>query len=778
MYLNNCFAQTAPGTWTDHISYHQAEKVAVDDNNQKVYVCTSNSLFCYNKKNGTTRGITKVQGLADVEIATIAFAPSEDVLIIAYVNSGIDILQNNNKITPLPYIKDKLTIPDRRINDILVIDKYAYLSCNFGIVVLDLTNLEIKDTYYPGNGESVNRVNQLCTDGKNIYAATQTGIYEALINDPYLVDYNRWEHLTGFSAINTECKNVAYLAGKLFAVYGTNYSLMYFDGFNWQSNPHFGNGSLINSINVSGNKLFASTSWGVFTLDEKLNFNATLIGENPTFATIDDEGTTWISDQEKTLFKITQNGNSSTTDTIQPPDSPFFPDAYKIDVYNGRVWTVSGSKTEDWDHIYNSRGAEYFNGKWNWYNSAVTKAFTSDSVCDLINVRICPTNPDIVYLASWTYGSLIQYKNNNGVSVFTVYNSSNSSLQRWNAYGNVFFYQINGLSFDASGNLWVTNGFVKNPLSVLTPSGNWKSFSLSKSLGYNPNSTNLSNLYMGDVLATSWGHKWIILGTSTNLVVYDSGNTPLDASDDRQVEISVSNVPSIIPPTQIFCIAEDHQGSIWVGTDAGPVMFSSPQNAFPQDGGTTGQKITVPIVKGQSTAAYLLETERINSIAIDGADRKWFGTQNSGAYLLSEDGLTQISHFTADNSPLFSNTINDIKIDPKSGEVYFATNKGLISYKGFATTGGDNFGKVYVYPNPIRENYTSNIFITGLIENTDVKITDISGNLVFETISLGGQAVWNGKNLLGKRVNTGVYLVFCSNKDGSKTTVTKLLFIH
>ncbi len=127
---------------------------------------------------------------------------------------------------------------------------------------------------------------------------------------------------------------------------------------------------------------------------------------------------------------------------------------------------------------------------------------------------------------------------------------------------------------------------------------------------------------------------------------------------------------------------------------------------------------------------------------------------------------------------MFSNTINDIKIDPKSGEVYFATDKGLISYKGYATNGGDNFGKVYVYPNPIRENYTSDIFITGLIENTIVKITDISGNLVFETLSLGGQAVWNGKNLLGKRVNTGVYLVFCSNKDGSKTAVAKLLFIH
>ncbi len=493
LFLSNSIAQLAPGAWTEHISYHQAQKVVVGGS--KVYVCTSNSLFSYDKSDGDVRGITKVQGLSDVEIATIAYATSKKMLLIAYTNSGIDILDNKNKITNLPYIENKLTISDRRINDILIINDYAYLSCDFGIVVLDLDKLEVKDTYYPGVGGSVNRVNHLCTDGQNtIYAATQTGIYKALINDPYLVDYNRWEHLTGFSKSNSECKSVEYLEGWLFAsyinaTYGTKDSLMYFDGMSWQSCPHFGNGNVINSINVLGNKLFASTGWGELTIDKNLNFNVFLPGEHTTYATIDNDGITWISDMLKTLIKVLPNGTADTT--IKPPDSPFYPDVFKMDFYDGRIWTVAGSKDETWSRMYNHNDAEgYFNGSWHWYNSDVTKELLN--VRDLINVRICPTNPDKVFFASWTLGGLVEFDYNNGNVNFTLFNPGSSSLQVFNLWGTC---SINGLSFDNSGNLWVTNARVKNQLSVLTSKGVWKSFYLGNTA---------TNNVMGDVLVTSW----------------------------------------------------------------------------------------------------------------------------------------------------------------------------------------------------------------------------------------------------------------------------------
>jgi len=177
---------------------------------------------------------------------------------------------------------------------------------------------------------------------------------------------------------------------------------------------------------------------------------------------------------------------------------------------------------------------------------------------------------------------------------------------------------------------------------------------------------------------------------------------------------------------------------------------------------------------------YLLETEVVTAIAVDGANRKWIGTQKAGVFLMSEDGTEQILHFDENSSPLLSNNITSIAINHETGEVFFGTDKGIISYKSTATKGSDKFKKedVYAYPNPVREDYEGIIAIKGLVTNAVVKITDISGTLIYETIAEGGQAIWNGKNFNGEKAHTGVYLVFASNEDGSETIVTKILVIN
>ena len=330
-------------------------------------------------------------------------------------------------------------------------------------------------------------------------------------------------------------------------------------------------------------------------------------------------------------------------------------------------------------------------------------------------------------------------------------------------------YLIYGLDFDNGGNLWISNSRAQKPLLVKKRDGSWKSFSLP---GFSNNS------YMaGPLLVTSWGHKWVISPKSSIIAVFDDNNTIDNTSDDRSKNVSITGVESLTQSNVVTCMTEDRDGNIWFGTDAGPIVVSNAQNIF-NDNSVSAYKVKIPLSVEDNTAAFLLEQERINAIAIDGNNRKWIATESSGAYLVSADGTKQVSHFSAENSPLLSDNVLDIKVHPKSGEVFFATDKGLISYRGFATEGTDDFGDVYVFPNPVRENYAGDIMITNLATDADVRITDISGNLVFKTKALGGQAVWDGKNLIGKRVNTGVYLVFCSNEDGSKTFVTKLLFIH
>jgi hypothetical protein len=222
--------------------------------------------------------------------------------------------------------------------------------------------------------------------------------------------------------------------------------------------------------------------------------------------------------------------------------------------------------------------------------------------------------------------------------------------------------------------------------------------------------------------------------------------------------------------TDVLSIAEDHNGELWIGTSTGVGVFNYPQNVWEdQMMYATRPSLNLP----DGFFHPLLEKEAVTAIAIDGANRKWFGTKNSGVFLISEDGETEIEHFNTENSPLPRNDISDIAINHQTGEVFIGTSAGLISYMGEATGSNDQFADVYVYPNPVRETYDGPIVVTGLVEDTDVKITDISGNLVYKTTSLGGQAVWDGKNQNGNRCKSGVYLVFMNDPTGEQTKVTK-----
>jgi ligand-binding sensor domain-containing protein len=205
-------------------------------------------------------------------------------------------------------------------------------------------------------------------------------------------------------------------------------------------------------------------------------------------------------------------------------------------------------------------------------------------------------------------------------------------------------------------------------------------------------------------------------------------------------------------------------------------VYYSPERIFSTD--LKAYRIKIPRNDGSGLADYMLGTETITAIAVDGANRKWIGTSSSGAYLLSPDGVKQIANYNESNSPLFSNSIMSISVDNKSGNVWFATSLGVQSLRGVATEGADEFTEVYAFPNPVREDFEGNLTITGLLRETRVSITDISGNLVYKTVSDGGQASWDLRTYNGQRVATGVYMVFCSATDGSQSCVIKVLVIR
>ena len=266
-----------------------------------------------------------------------------------------------------------------------------------------------------------------------------------------------------------------------------------------------------------------------------------------------------------------------------------------------------------------------------------------------------------------------------------------------------------------------------------------------------------------------------MLPRGRGLFVFDEKGTYEDISDDEYESFSVLDESGAIISNDIYSFAEDRDGVMWIGTNKGAVAYYNPENVFSDTDPFYAKKI---ILQLDGPVNYLLETEIVTAIAIDGANRKWFGTQSAGVFLMSEDCTEQIYNFNTENSPLLSDNILCIAIEPESGEVFFGTANGIVSFRSTATEPDDFFTDVYAYPNPVKPDYEGDIVIKGLVANSNVKITDISGNLVYEVNALGGQAIWNGKNFDGERVKSGVYMAFCTNEDGSKTHVTKILFIN
>ncbi|MAR40003.1 MAG: hypothetical protein CMD22_04965 [Flavobacteriales bacterium] len=325
-------------------------------------------------------------------------------------------------------------------------------------------------------------------------------------------------------------------------------------------------------------------------------------------------------------------------------------------------------------------------------------------------------------------------------------------------------YYISNLTSDREGNLWGTVSNSGKTLFVRSSDNYWTYFFMPQL----PNDRDIRNLIIDD-----YGQKWGSV-RAKGLFVYNDNGTIEDKSDDQYKVITTSVGNGNLPNQEVYALVSDLDGNVWAGTKEGVCVFYSPSSVF-SGYNFDAQQI---IVEENGFGQYLLESEIVYSIAVDGGNRKWIGTLESGLYLLSEDGTEEIEHFTKENSPLLSNTILDIELNHKTAEIFISTDKGLMSFRNDATKGKTNINSVDIFPNPVREDYYGNISINGIAYESNVKITDVSGNLVFETTSNGGMAIWDGTDSNNNRVGTGVYLVFCSDKDGGEKAVGKILFIH
>jgi len=754
----------ALGTWRSYLSYEGGQTMLIAED--KVYVGTQTSLYYLDITDNSINTLSPVDGLSDLNIKSLGYhAPSQN-LIIAYENANVDLMSLDGKIVNISDVNRANILNGKTINHVSVDGDFAYLSCGFGIVYLDILKAEIKDTYIIGSNGSQIEVYQVATGNDFVMAATEEGLYKASLNSGSLTNFNNWKLENGEAwAEGSAATAVAYRNNKYYTV--VDGTLFRYEDNDWM--PQYNDGQYIpQALEVSQGKLVVTAqapgNFGRILLFDD-NETLQLIGNyggavrNIQQSALGSDGSIWSIDFWFGLHHIRPELPDNNVQTLFP-EGPFSRDVFGLEVVNGELFVMPGGATQAWVPRYLKLGFYHRSdvGKWTRFSEATNPSLDVQTITDFIFAKKHPSLPK-VYLASFG-GGVVEYDYEN----FNVFNDSNSSIQFMLPDVSNARYRISGIDFDSQQNMWISNFGAPKPISVQTPAGDWYSFAPTNDIDLGPQREMIKMNIDG------YDQKWMAM-KGRGVLVFNHGPDLADPSDDFYLHLLESN-GGILSNT-IFAVEKDLDGWIWVGTDKGAAYFTCDPFSI-QEGNCQSVQ---PILEVDGFGALLLGTENVRAIAVDGANRKWFGTEN-GIFLMSEDGTEQILRFTTDNSPLLSNSITSIAINDTNGEVFFGTNEGIISYKGDAIAAKATHDEVVAYPNPVRPEYEGPIAIRGLAQNAVVKITDIAGNLMYETRALGSQAVWDGRDYTGRKAATGVYLIFSNSEDGADTNVAKLLIVN
>lgn len=459
-----------------------------------------------------------------------------------------------------------------------------------------------------------------------------------------------------------------------------------------------------------------------------------------------------------------QNGTQS-----YKPEGPITNNGYRLKYDNGCLFVAPGGRWAVQSFLIGNMSV-YDGEKWHGLPAWDTYMQCGSYPIDIVSCAAAKDATGHFYAASYGRGAY-EFKDYKAVKQYGPHNSTLSSAIEDNPDS---YTRTDGAMVDENGNLWVLNtGDNSHPIHIMTPQGTWHSLDMYSE----GRQIHLTTPWEITVDKRDNHYKWIIDQREVKVCLFYDGGTPTDNSDDRCISRSIfyDQDGLQLAPSALYCLAQDANNDIWLGTPAGIIIIPSSEDFFTSN---TCYRIKIPRNDGTNLADYLLGTEQINCIAVDGANRKWIGTETSGLYLMSADGLTTEAHFTTENSLLPSNTILSVAINPTTGEVFVGTGNGIASYRSDASAPQDDFSNAYAYPNPVRPNYQGVITITGLMENTTVSIVDAGGNLICKTRSNGGTAVWDGKNQQGERASSGVYTALCNAGDGKSHTIVKILVMN
>lgn len=724
--LTNAFAQEIPiGTWRAHISYNSVYDITFGDN--KVFASAKNGVMAYDLTDKSVTNVNKVNGLSGSQITSIAFHESEKTLLICYGDGLIDLIRDN-EVTSFDRLKTSATIiGSKRLNAIQIHSDLAYIAADFGVVVFDVKRGEVKETWRDlGVGGATLQINELAFRGDSIFLATAKGVMAGDLDDN-LLDFNLWKRFNQ-GAFNASIAGVASFNGLIYSALNGSGIYRYENGA-WTKEPYLQNLNY-QSLTASPSALLIAQEEQLWRVNTSLQVEEIVSEELvfPNVAKEDANGKLWIGDNVNGLL-TNLNGDFSAV-ILNGPSTPL---TYRLHFSNEKLFALSGGPNTSAQPARNPGKLDSFqNGLW------------TNEERDVLDLTDVDATSSETFVSSFGYGL---EKITSGAS--TIIDESNSNLINLNPPGR--FVNISAVERSSDG-LWVANYGASSSLHLLKNDGTWESHSFPVAAARYPT----------DLLIDDYGYVWMVLNPSQGggILVYDR-------DEDQYAYLTNTAGAGGLPSKNVRSIASDRDSYVWVGTDQGVAYFLYPPEVF--DPGVDAIK---PIFENR----FLLKDDKVAAIKVDGGNRKWMATER-GVWLFDAAGEKDIYNFTAASSPLLSDVVRDVEIVPVTGEVFFATDGGIISFRSDATFSEQAFQSVKIFPNPVTKEFSGLVGISGLATDAIVKITDVSGKLIWQTQANGGTATWNVHDYKGRRATTGIYLVFAATQDGSESIVGKLAVI-
>ncbi|MEN9337479.1 MAG: hypothetical protein RLZZ500_2466 [Bacteroidota bacterium] len=753
--------------WQGYFSFNTLKDIT--RKNSTVYAASENAVFFQKPSDGFLETITTINGLKADNITTVHYSEAYQVLLVGNDNGLLLVVDKDGKVAYKNGILTEVPVPAsvKNINHFTEDDGKVYIACDYGISVFDLEQMEFGDTYYIGNGGAQVKVYQTTVFNGFIYAATDSnGIKRAAVNNPFLIDFNQWQVFDSGNWLGIQSQqNKLILCNSNNIVYtsiGSGFNPVYTIGQTAVDFRVVDTYTLITTLQKvvvldASNTVIATVNASQYT-PETVTFNAAHIAGDQLYIATNETG-------------LLETGLSTINLQVLKPSGPDSNQPFRLHKTDDKLFVTYGK----FNFTYNPYSPtppyqpyllpiNYYNKDLGWSKIPTTDVFNARS---LSSVAVNPKNSSEVYISSYFSGVL---KLEDMVPT-VLYNQTNTGTNGLESlvlsppdptYVDI---RINGLKYDSKGNLWMTNAYVDKGIKVLKSGGQWQSFDLNTVL------TEPFFERYGQIQIDKNDTKWIPSYRANGLIIFNENY-------NNKCLLVKTGTEGNLPSMDVRCVAIDNRNQVWIGTARGLRTISSADTFINADNIQSKAIIINEVIDGVELAQELFYEQVILDICVDGANRKWVSIADSGVYLVSSNGQETIYHFTKENSPLPSNNVADIEIDGTTGEVFFATEKGLISYKGMATKPSDDLAGVYVYPNPVRPEYTGTVKIAELTDKATVKITDIEGNLVFETTSSGGIIEWDTTAFGKYRVASGVYMIFISGQDGIETAVRKVMIIR